>query len=252
MILNDFTPAAKEKGDDADVVQTVVESQSSESVGSVGSVEEVREVKEEVKEVREEVKDEVKDMREEVKEEENEPEEILFFPPGSPQLQTYKHGTFKSNKHSRPVKNFNGVTNEIDDRIKSFDPEFPPLLSNKTTYPNSNQYIYYEAPRFAMKQDPYVPSYYHPKLGVYYDQFELHSSESHPISFEVGSSISILTSVIPEEEKGDSPFDSISSWYDCWIAYSLLLLIFRESRFEEVEKEIKKAFEIKYFCHSLF
>ena len=121
----------------------------------------------------------------------------------------------------------------------------------KTTYPNSNQYIYYEAPRFAMKQDPYVPSYYHPKLGVYYDQFELHSSESHPISFEVGSSISILTSVIPEEEKGDSPFDSISSWYDCWIAYSLLLIC-RESRFEEVDNEIKKAFEIKYFCHSLF
>ena len=192
-----------------DVVQKVNDDRSEDGVGAVGAVGSVEEV---VKETPEKETPE-----KETPEKEQEEEEILFFPPGSPHLQNYKHGIFKSNKRSQPVKNFNGVTNEIDDRIKSFDPEFPPLLSNKTTYPNSYQYIYYEAPRFAMKQDPYVPSYYHPKLGVYYDQFELQQpSESHSVSFEVGSSISILTSVISEEkEKGDSPFDSISSWYDC-------------------------------------
>ena len=98
------------------------------------------------------------------------------------------------------------------------------MFQNKTAYPNSYQYIYYEPPSFAMKQDPYIPSYYHPKLGVYYDQFEdlvqsIYSTPSPPVSFDIGSSIPILTSVISDEKEkekerdGNVYVDSLSGWY---------------------------------------
>lgn len=80
---------------------------------------------------------------------------------------------------------------------------------------NTQKHVFYRPPTFAMKKDYYVPSYYNPKLGVYYPVFQNVTVVEKPetVFFQFGSPIRILISSIANETN-ETPSEYITSVYD--------------------------------------
>lgn len=109
---------------------------------------------------------------------------------------------------STPAKRINANTGQPTPNIKKEDEPFAVFETN------TQKHVFYHPPMFAMK-DYYVPSYYNPRLGVYYPLFPNVTIEEKPetVFFQVGSPIRILISSLANETK-ERPSEYITSVYD--------------------------------------